>query len=852
MAKRMLIDAAHPEETRVVVADGNRLEEFDLEASTKKQIKGNIYLAKVTRVEPSLQAAFVSYGGNRHGFLAFSEIDPDYYRIPVADREALMAEQRRLHAEDDEMAEAGVAEPSESGSSPSGEEDGDDEAGGPAEADSGEAREDTAEDGGDEKNEEPDEESNGGEAALEIVGGDDAIDESQSSKPRQVRRYKIQEVIKRNQILLVQVVKEERGTKGAALTTYISLAGRYCVLMHNSPRGGGVSRKITSQRDRRRLKSLLEQLDVPEGMSVILRTAGLNRSKAELKRDFDYLLRTWDQIREKTLESTAPSLIYEEGTLIKRAIRDLYTRDIDEVIVEGEEGYRTAKDFMKMMTPSHAKRVQQYKDETVPLFHRHQIEDQLDAIHSPVVNLKSGGSVVFNPTEALVSIDVNSGRSTRERNIEETALKTNLEAADEIARQLRLRDLAGLVVIDFIDMEQNRNKHAVERRVKDAMKADRARIQVGRISPFGLLELSRQRLRPSVYESSGSTCPHCGGTGIVRSTEWSALQILREIEREGVQRRSRELTVFLPGRVALYLLNEKRHDLLTIEQRYDFKVHVETDPELIPPAFRFDRVKAEPDSARAPRDKRRERGTQPSEAKENQPAKATEAASEKSGSEDADQASRRRRRGKRGGRRRSRRRPAEEGLAAATTDERTTEPESSQDDAPDTSVSAPAHDETATTTARSAEAAPVVKAEPELESGLESGPESGPESEPGPETEATAEEAKPKRRSRKSAKKAPAAPAAPAARTAKRPARKRRTKSAGKDADAEAKPGTEESGPAAPDKPAETGSGNGRDRDISTPADNGSSEPVVVKNDEPLPTTEDRGPKKSGWWNRGT
>ncbi len=427
--------------------------------------------------------------------------------------------------------------------------------------------------------------------SIETVGGDE-IEEATRPRTRGFRHYKIQEVIKRRQIMLVQVGKEERGNKGAALTTYLSLAGRYCVLMPNTPRGGGVSRKITSASDRRRLKDLMSDLDVPDGMGVIVRTAGSERSKTEIKRDFEYLIRLWDEIRELTLKSTAPALIYEEGNLIKRSIRDLYTRDIDEVIVDGEEGYRTAKAFMKMLMPSHAKRVKLYRDPTVPLFHRYQVEAPIDAIHSPTVQLRSGGYIVINPTEALVAIDVNSGRSTKERNIEETALKTNVEAAEEIARQLRLRDLAGLIVIDFIDMEEYRNRGSVERKLKEAMRYDRARIQLGRISPFGLLELSRQRLRPSLLEASTQPCPFCAGTGHIRSIESTALHVLRAIEEEGMHRRSAEITVAVPSKVALYVLNQKRAALQQAESRFGFRVTVTSDDSLVPPAFRLDRLRA--------------------------------------------------------------------------------------------------------------------------------------------------------------------------------------------------------------------------------------------------------------------
>ena len=819
MTKRMLIDAAHPEETRVTVVNGNRLEEFDFETASKIQLKGNIYLAKVTRVEPSLQAAFVEYGGNRHGFLAFSEIHPDYFRIPVSDRQDDDIEdeappprkQRRgsrsgrsgrrgaapagpvepvaAVADDATTAEPeAVAEPANvvdiESEAPAFTEMLGDEAGGPTVADAeeapaefvdvpaadapslddgpetepaaeptatepaesgaeteepapSEASEDTSSsfmvapedapatevlqpeppedvaraddqpaddpsaddqpaeasleveaaaddplgddplgddpreaDGRDdddivltptettgrrgrrrktaagppieEKAEsiadvlgpdadtgsqeapilagetvfEPDEESaeedsdgpggprsrRPGGADIEIVGGDDTdnADAQLRARPRQsARHYKIQEVIKRRQIMLVQVTKEERGNKGAALTTFLSLAGRYCVLMPNTPRGGGVSRKIANPKDRKRMKQILEGLEVPDGMAVILRTAGLERTKAEIKRDLDYLLRLWDSIRELTLVSAAPALINAEGDLIKRAIRDLYTKEIDEVLVSGAEGYRTAKDFMKMLMPSHAKKVQQYKED-IPLFHRYQVESQIEVLHQPVSQLKSGGYVVINPTEALVAIDVNSGRSTRERNIEETAYRTNLEAAEEIARQLRLRDLAGLIVIDFIDMEEDRHVSAVERRLKEAMKQDRARIQIGRISAFGLLELSRQRLRPSFLEMHFETCPRCSGTGVVRTLGSSALHVLRAVEEEGLRRRSQEITVHCPTDIALYILNQKRDALAAIEQRYGFNVQLQRDDSLIGPDHRVERIRARTDDADRP------------------------------------------------------------------------------------------------------------------------------------------------------------------------------------------------------------------------------------------------------------
>src|SRR5688572_17982821 len=503
MSMRMLIDARHLEETRVAVATGNRIEEFDFESAEHKQLKGNIYLAKVTRVEPSLQAAFVDYGGNRHGFLAFSEIHPDYYQIPKADRDALLKEEAEHAAEEERLR---------------------------SEMDAG----DDDDDG--EEAQEPN-----GEETAEAGTGSDAspVDESAADELRRKRqnlrrRYKIQDVIQRRQVLLVQVVKEERGNKGAALTTYLSLAGRYCVLMPNTSHGGGISRKISNGADRKRLKQIISDLKLPSTMGLIVRTAGLQRTKTEIKRDFDYLARLWDEIREKTLASSAPALIYRDSDLIKRAIRDLYHREIDEVVVEGDEGYKAARGFMKLLMPSHVRRVKQYADPT-PVFQRYGVEDQLTAMYQPIVQLKSGGYLVINPTEALVSIDINSGRSTREHNIEQTAFATNLEAAHEIARQLRLRDMAGLVVIDFIDMEQSSHVRKVEKAMKDALKNDRARIQVGRISSFGLMEMSRQRLRTGVLEASTKACAHCEGSGLMRTASSAGLSALRMLEEEAAR-----------------------------------------------------------------------------------------------------------------------------------------------------------------------------------------------------------------------------------------------------------------------------------------------------------------------------
>lgn len=642
MTKRMLIDGTHPEEVRVVITSGNRLEEYDVETSTKRQLKGNIYLAKVTRVEPSLQAAFVDFGGDRHGFLAFNDIHPDYFQIPVEDREALVAaenaeggneitaqalvdeidstvedisdpeepdadetdpvedepetaiaesagapEAETVAGEPEEEAEKAEADAPESGGAEPQDETGDIDGTAPTDAEAADAGTGDGEEAAGEHKPSSSRRRRRGRKRSEP-------DNDGESRPasRRARRYKIQEVIKRNQIILVQVVKEERGNKGAALTTYISLAGRYCVLMPNTARGGGISRKITNPNARRKLKKIIDDLEIQNGMGVIMRTAGTERSKAEIRRDFDYLSRTWDDVRDRTFSSIAPTLVYEDASLIKRAIRDLYTRDVEEVLVDGVEAYQTAKKFMRMLMPSHAKRVQRYREAGIPLFHRYQIEGQLDAIHSAEVQLKSGGYIVIQATEALVSIDVNSGRSTRERNIEETALGTNVEAAEEIARQLRLRDLAGLVVIDFIDMQETRHLRQVERRLKDAMKSDRARIQIGRISGFGLLELSRQRLRPSLQEASTQICPHCRGAGFIRSTESMALQVLRALEEEGTRHNLSEVTVSIPGAVALYVLNNKRAVLSDIENRYGFRIVLLGDDSVVSPDMRIDRVRA--------------------------------------------------------------------------------------------------------------------------------------------------------------------------------------------------------------------------------------------------------------------
>lgn len=537
MSNRMLIDARHPEETRVAVINGQRIEEFDFEAADKRQLKGNIYLAKVTRVEPSLQAAFVEYGGNRHGFLAFSEIHPDYYQIPKEDRDALLREEAELAADDH------------------------------------------GHDG---------EEGDESDDVLETGGHHDEPSDALRRKRMALRRrYKIQEVIRRRQVMLIQVVKEERGSKGAALTTYLSLAGRYCVLMPNTAHGGGISRKISNPADRKRLKQVMADLHLPNGMGAIVRTAGLKRSAADIRRDFDYLTRLWDEIREKTLASQAPALIHEDSGLIKRAIRDVYNREIDQVLVEGRAGFEAAHRFMSMLMPSHAAKVVEYEG-SVPLFQRFGVEDQLEAMYQPVVQLKSGGYLVINPTEALVSIDINSGRSTREYGIEETATKTNLEAADEIGRQLRLRDMAGLVVIDFIDMENGSNVRKVEKAMKEALKNDRARVQIGRISSFGLMEMSRQRLRTGILEASTHICPMCEGTGMVRSVSSAALAALRALEAEALRGRHSDLVLRASEEVAVYLLNRKRIELAELEELYGVTIITRPDDSLIGPNFEID------------------------------------------------------------------------------------------------------------------------------------------------------------------------------------------------------------------------------------------------------------------------
>jgi ribonuclease E len=725
MTRKMLIDATHEEETRVAVVDGSQLVEYDYESTVRKQLKGGIYLAKVTRVEPSLQAAFVNFGGNRHGFLPFSEIHPDYFRIPVSDREALLAEQAAAledhdqeHEDDEDIVDEVVEDDDDSeedeeivevggADKPADEDDEDlkttkktkktkksgkknkskkqetskeDENSGNIKADEDEKSDEELDAEALEKMEEMDENNNssgkqnsergrrGGRGKNKRGRGrasmrnkkDELVDGDDSDRPFRFNlrhKYKIQEVIKRGQIMLIQVSKEERGNKGAAVTTYLSLPGRYCVLMPNSPRGGGVSRKIGNFKDRKRMREILKDLTIPEGMSVILRTAGVSRTKAEIKRDLDYLTRLWNTIREDTLKSSAPALINEEGNLIKRSIRDLYTRDIGEVLIAGSEGYKMAKEFMKMLVPSHAKKVKEYKDERVPLFHKYKVEKQITEIGKMTVVLKSGGYLVINPTEALVSVDVNSGKATKERHIEETALKTNIEAAEEVARQLRLRDLGGLVVIDFIDMEERRNNRKVENKLREALSSDRARIQVGRISSFGLLELSRQRLNPSLTESQFEKCAHCEGSGYVKTLDFAAIGALRALEEEGIQGKVAELSLNLPNDVAVYILNNKRQMLADIEERYDFNVHIRVDENLKASEFRLDVIKM--------RDGKEKKQDEPQE---------------KNDQDDSGQKPKRgRRRGRRGGRRHNRNKK-QQNDQADNSDEQNTDTKGKADD----------------------------------------------------------------------------------------------------------------------------------------------------------------------------
>ena len=874
MATRMLIDASHDEETRVVIVKGTRLEEFDYETATRKQLKGNIYLAKVTRVEPSLQAAFVEYGGNRHGFLPFNEIHPDYYQVPISDREVLIEQEAAAEREASDLEEAAIDEKTVKDAKASSK-DNDDEP--EVMTDSETSVEDDDEDG---IIDDADDTIGGLEVVdrddddvVENLGGEDDVDDRRATPPR--RNYKIQEVIKRRQILLVQVVKEERGNKGAALTTYISLPGRYSVLMPNTGRGGGISRKISNPADRKRLKKIANELEVPEGIGVIIRTAGLSRTKVEIKRDYEFLMRLWDDIRELTLKSIAPYCVYEEANLIKRCIRDLYNKEVSEVLVEGDNGYKVAKDFMRKLMPSHAKKVQPYKDK-IPLFHRFQVEQQFASMYNPEVQLKSGGYIVINPTEALVSIDVNSGKATRERNVEDTATKTNLEAAEEIARQLRLRDLAGLVVIDFIDMDDNRNNRAVERRMKDCLKSDRARIQVGRISPFGLMEMSRQRLRPSFLETSTNVCHTCGGSGFVRSIESTALLIIRTLEEEGVRELVAKVTVKVHTDVAIYLLNQKRAVIQELENLYGMTILILADPaanlndheierekgkpgDLTPiprdvtPAYIADAEDEEDDNdnksaaqdddsedGTAPKRRRRRRRRKPRDenaqqqdaGSEEQPQEAR--SSEGEDDNDGGEPSKRRRRGKRGGRRRSRNTSQDD-------QQQTNDGESGQDDsaneAPEAVVipiTVKADD--AGEVANVAEKADVVeevvekkprrsRRKPKAEEAEQTEQAASPEAEVPTEAAADTEE-KPKPRRRRAPKKTEEVADAPAP----------------VDADVKPEPDT------TPETPSETPAK--KEPEAAEVADKPVSV-TVVTDDKAEEVAVEKKPKRSGWWRRG-
>ncbi|WP_421950299.1 Rne/Rng family ribonuclease [Pelagibacterium sp.] len=848
--KRMLVDATHPEETRIVVTTGNRLEEFDFESAERRQLRGNIYLAKVTRVEPSLQAAFIEYGGNRHGFLAFSEIHPDYYQLPVADREALMRDEEEAQEEEADLSDED-------------------------ETDATEGDDDAAEDNGDELDT-PRETKK-----VEQIGEGDALEDLQERPRRNQRRYKIQEVIKRRQVLLVQVVKEERGNKGAALTTYLSLAGRYSVLMPNTARGGGISRKITSAADRKRLKEIATDLEVPQGMGVILRTAGASRTKAEVKRDFEYLMRLWENVRVLTLESSAPCLVYEEGSLIKRTIRDLYNKDISEVLVSGDAGYREAKDFMRMIMPSHSKNVQVYKDDA-PIFSRFNVESQLDSMFHPQVTLPSGGYIVINPTEALVSIDVNSGRATKEHNIEDTALQTNLEAAEEISRQLRLRDLAGLIVIDFIDMEERRNNRSVEKKLKDCLKNDRARIQVGHISHFGLMEMSRQRIRFGVLESSTHTCPTCAGTGLVRSVSSLALMIMRAIEDHVLRKPGQSINVNMPAEVALYILNTKRETLTALEAKYGLSITISAQSGLVGSQFNIERGEARAPVAAAPVQHIRADAAsmddyQEPEAEQEEADADIEAEDDTSGERD----------GNRNKRRRRRRRGGKDGAAIQATEVATPDAESGDtEDEPRGDAANEDDDDQPRKRRRrgrrggrrnkrpnegvgtdqdtgslgDADAMNAVEdREPAAAAAAEDAPapDAAPESEPAPEA---AEEKPKKRRTRKTAKakavepdsvaqeavegaeEAPAAEPAPAP-APEKPARKPRAprkKKVEAEAPADEKP-AQAPQPVAESEPADEEPAAGRKKK-AVPAD----EILVSSTSEP---TEEK-PKKAGWWQR--
>jgi ribonuclease E len=799
MSMRMLIDARHPEETRVAVVKGNRIEEFDFESAEHKQLKGNIYLAKVTRVEPSLQAAFVDYGGNRHGFLAFSEIHPDYYQIPKADREALLREEAEHAAEEERLRAAEIDAATA-------------EDPGPGDAEVTEAAATATE---------------AGTASDRSPVDEFAADELRRKRQELRRRYKIQDVIQRRQVLLVQVVKEERGNKGAALTTYLSLAGRYCVLMPNTSHGGGISRKISNGADRKRLKSIMTDLKLPSTMGLIVRTAGLQRTKTEIRRDFDYLARLWDEIRERTLGSSAPALIYRDSDLVKRAIRDLYHREIEEVIVEGEEGYKAARGYMKLLMPSHVRRVQLHS-ETTPLFQRYGVEDQLSAMYQPMVQLKSGGYLVINPTEALVSIDINSGRSTREHNIEQTAYNTNIEAATEIARQLRLRDMAGLIVIDFIDMEQSGHVRKVEKAMKEALKNDRARIQIGRISSFGLMEMSRQRLRTGVLEASTRPCPHCDGTGLMRTAASAGLSALRMIEDEAARGRGDRITLRAARDAAVYVLNKKRAELADIEQRYGVSIEIVLDESLDGARMSIESSGPRPIPAERPPMVLAEEPEDEEDTEETVDISLEDADEAEEAEPEGERQGRKRRRRRRGGRGRTRR----EGLPEAVGDEQAEQPE------PVDQVEQPAPPEAAAGEASGGKRRRRRGKKP-AEAVTEVEPDSSPmverpiDEEPPIAATAAAEQPKPKRRRAKKAEAdtaeialvEPAAADAPPAETADQaapPAKRPRKRSA---------------------KAAPTEAAAGQPKSRAAPAD------VPAANNDTAAADETGEPRR-GWWQR--
>lgn len=857
MTMRMLIDARHQEETRVAVVKGNRIEEFDFESAEHKQLKGNIYLAKVTRVEPSLQAAFVDYGGNRHGFLAFSEIHPDYYQIPREDREALLREEAEHAAEEERLRAAEDSRYEDHGDDDHDHDDRDHD-----DHDHDHGHDD--DEGGSEPQSYEESEEGGEDAAPRAEAAASAPEESAADELRRKRqnlrrRYKIQDVIRRRQVLLVQVVKEERGNKGAALTTYLSLAGRYCVLMPNTSHGGGISRKISNGADRKRLKQIMGDLALPNSMSCIVRTAGLSRTKTEIKRDFDYLARLWDEIRERTLKSSAPALIYGDSDLIKRAIRDIYNRDIDEVIVEGDDGYKAARNFMKLLMPSHVRRVKQYID-PVPLFQRYGAEDQLSAMYQPVVQLKSGGYLVINPTEALVSIDINSGRSTREHNIEQTAYATNLEAAQEIARQLRLRDMAGLVVIDFIDMESNGHIRKVEKAMKDALKNDRARIQVGRISSFGLMEMSRQRLRTGVLEASTKPCPHCEGSGLMRTASSAGLSALRMLEEEAARGRGSRILLRAGREAAVYVLNKKRGEIAEVEARYGVLIEVVIDdsfegarmavesfgpPPVQRPRIEPARVEEPEDDEDYPAEAEDEAEDEEEEDEEEErPARAAQSERqdrperhERGSEEDRSGRKRRRRRGRRGGRRR-------EGEGEGRGEERTAEElTEGRDEAEAPAGEAPVVETAAETAPEAApEAAPEEEAKPRgrrrpraRRKGEGEGEAAAPAAEPAvaeapePEPEAKVETAP-------APEPAPVAEAAPAAEEVKPKARRSRRKVADAEAPAPAAPEAATPERATPE-PA-----------TPRPANDAAAAPEAGEDGEA--GDDEGGPPRRGWWQR--